>query len=101
MSDPTINDKSHFKISLPMLFQGLALIGVLVFGYRDLEGRIRLLEHEVEATIDSVIDLEKSKDDPIPSDVRQDKTLEFLQAQVNGNSSDLEYLKRKIYSNDR
>jgi len=97
MSDPTINDKSHFKISLPMALQALGLIGILVFGYRDLESRIRMLEHEQEVTINSVTDLIKSKDDPIPSDVKQDNTIVFLQAQINGNSADLEYIKRLIY----
>ena len=43
MSDPTISEKSHFKISLPMAIQAVGLILVLVYGYRDLESRIKLL----------------------------------------------------------
>ena len=100
MSDPTINEKSHFKISLPMALQALGLIGVLVFGYRDLESRIRMLEHNVEMNVSSVKELVKVQDLPIPSDIRQDKTIEFLQAQLNNNSDDLEYLKRKMCAND-
>ena len=100
MSDATINEKSHFKISLPMALQALGLIGILVFGYRDLEGRIRMLEHNVEMNINAVKELVKIQDLPIPSDIRQDKTIEFLQAEIHNNSADIEYIKRRMYTSD-
>ena len=34
---------------------------------------------------------------PIPSDIRQDTRLDNIEAKINGNSNDLEYIKRNIY----
>ena len=83
MSEPTINDKSHFKISLPMALQALGIIGILVFGYRDLESRIRILEHKAENNT---------------SDMRQDILINTIDAEISGISDDLEYIKRKFYA---
>ena len=83
MADPTINEKSHFKISLPMALQALGLIGVLVFGYRDLESRIRLLEHEQEKNGNAIKDMIKLQDAPIPSDIRQDTKIDYLEKEIN------------------
>ena len=82
MADPTINDKSHFKISLPMALQALGLIGVLVFGYRDLESRIRLLEHEQEKNSSAIKDILEMQEKPIPSDIRQDTKLEYIEKEL-------------------
>tara|TARA_Y100001963_G_scaffold28984_1_gene39361 strand:- start:574 stop:837 length:264 start_codon:yes stop_codon:yes gene_type:complete len=82
MADPTINDKSHFKISLPMALQALGLIGVLVFGYRDLESRIRLLEHEQEKNSNAIKDIVDMQEKPIPSDIRQDTKLEYIEKEL-------------------
>ena len=82
MADPTINDKSHFKISLPMALQALGLIGVLVFGYRDLESRIRLLEHEQEKNSSAIKDILDMQEKPIPSDIRQDTKLEYIEKEL-------------------
>ena len=82
MADPTINEKSHFKISLPMALQALGLIGVLVFGYRDLESRIRLLEHEQEKNGNAIKDMIKLQDAPIPSDIRQDTKIDYLEKEI-------------------
>ena len=35
---------------------------------------------------------------PIPSDIRQDTKIKYLEAAVAGNSDDLEYIKRKMYA---
>lgn len=100
MSDPTISDKSHFKISLPMAIQAIGAIMVLVYGYRELESRIRLNELHIETTMQTVGDLVELQEKPIPSDIRQDTRLNYLEAQVNNNNDDLEYLKRRIFLND-
>jgi hypothetical protein len=97
MSDPTISDKSHFKISLPMAIQAIGAIMVLVYGYRELESRIRLNELHIETTMQTVGDLVELQEKPIPSDIRQDTRLNYLEAQMNNNNDDLEYLKRKLY----
>ena len=97
MSDPTISDKSHFKISLPMAIQAIGAIMVLVYGYRELESRIRLNELHIETTMQTVGDLVELQEKPIPSDIRQDTRLDYLEAQMNNNNDDLEYLKRKLY----
>lgn len=100
MSDPTISDKSHFKISLPMAIQAIGAIMVLVYGYRELESRIRLNELHIETTMQTVGDLVELQEKPIPSDIKQDTRLNYLEAQVNSNNDDLEYIKRKIYGDE-
>ena len=37
MKDATVNEQSHFKISLPMAIQATALVVVLVMGYSALD----------------------------------------------------------------
>ncbi len=98
MSDPTINEKSHFKISLPMAIQAIGLILVLVYGYRDLESRIKLLEVEANLNTSKLKKMEELQDAPIPSDIKQDEILKILQARVNGIEDDLEYFKRQMYN---
>ena len=98
MSDPTINEKSHFKISLPMAIQAIGLVLVLVYGYRDLESRIKLLEVETNLNSNTVKEMIKLQDKPIPSDIEQNQRLDYLEAEVGGNGDDLEYLKRKLYN---
>ena len=101
MSDPTISDKSHFKISLPMAIQAIGAIMVIVYGYRELESRIRLNELHIETTMQTVGDLVELQEKPIPSDIKQDTRLNYIESAVNGNSDDIEYLKRKMYANDK
>lgn len=98
MSDPTINEKSHFKISLPMAIQAIGLVLVLVYGYRDLESRIKLLEVETNLNSNTVKEMIKLQDKPIPSDIEQNARLNHLEAVVRGNNDDLEYIKRKLYN---
>ena len=98
MSDATINEKSHFKISLPMAIQAIGLVLVLVYGYRDLESRIRLLEVESEFNTGAIKDMQELQEKPIPSDIEQNQRLKHLEAEVNGNSADLEYIKKRVYN---
>ena len=79
MSDPTINEKSHFKISLPMAIQAIGLVLVLVYGYRDLESRIRLLEVESEFNTSAIKEMEELQEKPIPSDIEQNQRLKTLE----------------------
>ena len=98
MGDATINDKSHFKISLPMAIQAIGLVLVLVYGYRDLESRIRLLEVESDINTGAIEDMEKLQEKPIPSDIEQNQRLKYLESIVSGNNADLEYIKKKVYN---
>ena len=98
MSDPTINEKSHFKISLTMAIQAVGLILVLVYGYRDLESRIKLLEVEANLNSSMLKKMEELQDAPIPSDIKQDELIKMLDARINGVEDDLEYFKRQLYN---
>ena len=98
MSDPTINEKSHFKISLPMAIQAVGLILVLVYGYRDLESRIKLLEVEANLNTSKLNKMEELQDAPIPSDIRQDELIKMIDARINSLEDDVEYFKREMYN---
>ena len=98
MADPTINEKSHFKISLPMAIQAVGLILVLVYGYRDLESRIKLLEVEANLNTSKLNKMEELQDAPIPSDIRQDQLIKMIDARLNGIEDDVEYFKRQLYN---
>ena len=98
MADPTINEKSHFKISLPMAIQAVGLILVLVYGYRDLESRIKLLEVEANLNTSKLNKMEELQDAPIPSDIRQDELIKMIDARLNGIEDDVEYFKREMYN---
>ena len=98
MSDPTINEKSHFKISLPMAIQAVGLILVLVYGYRDLESRIKLLEVEANLNTSKLNKMEELQDAPIPSDIRQDELIKMIDARLNSIEDDVEYFKREMYN---
>ena len=98
MSEPTISDKSHFKISLPMAIQAVGLILVLVYGYRDLESRIKLLEVEANLNTSKLNKMEELQDAPIPSDIRQDELIKMIDARLNGIEDDVEYFKRQLYN---
>lgn len=98
MADPTINEKSHFKISLPMAIQAVGLILVLVYGYRDLESRIKLLEVEANLNTSKLNKMEELQDAPIPSDIRQDELIKMIDARLNSIEDDVEYFKREMYN---
>ena len=97
MSEPTISDKSHFKISLPMAIQAIGLVLVLVYGYRDLESRIKLLEVEANLNTSKLKKMEELQDAPIPSDIKQDELIKMLDSKISGMEDDLEYFKRNMY----
>ena len=98
MNDATVNEKSHFKISLPMALQAIGLVGVLVMGYSALDSRITFLEHEVDINGESIKEMQELQEKPIPSDYEQNQRLRYLESAVSGNSDDLEYIKKKVYN---
>ena len=97
MSDATINDKSHFKISLPMAIQAITFVSAMVYGYSELSSRISFVEHEVTMNSNAIKDILKLQDKPISSDIEQNTRLDNIESAINGNNDDLEYIKRKIY----
>ena len=101
MSDATINEKSHFKISLPMAIQAITFVSAMVYGYSELSSRISFMEHEVTMNGNAIKDILALQDKPIPSDIRQDTRLDNIESAISGNSDDLEYIKRKIYGEDK
>ena len=98
MSDATVNEQSHFKISLPMAIQAIGLVGILVMGYSALDGRITFLEHEVDINGDGIKEMQELQEKPIPSDIEQNQRLRYLEAEINGINADLEYVKKRVYN---
>ena len=97
MSNATINEKSHFKISLPMAVQAIVFVATMVYGYSELSSRLNFLEHEVTMNSNAIKDMLELQDKPIPSDIRQDTRLDNIEAMIMGNSDDIEYIKRNTY----
>ena len=98
MNDATVNEQSHFKISLPMAIQAISFVVMMVYGYTSLDARISFLEHEVKVNSTAIQGMVEMQDKPIPSDIRQDTRIDNIESMVRGNNDDLEYIKRKIYS---
>ena len=98
MSDATINEKSHFKISLPMAIQAITFVSAMVYGYSELSSRISFVEHEVTMNSNAIKDILALQDKPIPSDIRQDELINMYNARLNNLESDMEYIKRIIYN---
>ena len=97
MSNATINEKSHFKISLPMAVQAIVFVATMVYGYSELSSRLNFLEHEVTMNSNAIKDMLELQDKPIPSDIRQDTRLDNIEAMIMGNSDDIEHIKRNTY----
>ena len=97
MGNATINEQSHFKISLPMAVQAIIFVATMVYGYSELSSRLGFLEHEVNMNSNAIKDMLELQDKPIPSDIRQDTRLDNIEAKLSGNSDVLEYIKRNIY----
>ena len=67
-----IGQDSSLNISLPMLFQAVAVIGAMVWGYGELNGRISFLEE----------DAKESQNAEIPADIRQNEKIRVLEEEV-------------------
>ena len=49
----------------------------------------------------AIKDILALQDKPIPSDIRQDTRLDNIESAISGNNDDLEYIKRKIYGENK
>ena len=85
MTKPLGQDSS-LNISLPMLFQAVAVIGAMVWGYGELNGRISFLEYQVKINEEHIAAIEEdaktSQNAEIPADIRQNEKIEVLEKEV-------------------
>ena len=85
MSNP-IGQDSSLNISLPMLFQAVAVIGAMVWGYGELNGRISFLEYQVKINEEHIAAIEEdakaSQNAEIPADIRQNEKIQTLEKEV-------------------
>lgn len=69
-----------------MLFQAVAVIGAMVWGYGELNGRISFLEYQVrinEEHIEAIEeDAKESQNAEIPADIRQNEKIRVLEEEV-------------------
>ena len=81
-----IGQDSSLNISLPMLFQAVAVIGAMVWGYGELNGRISFLEYQVKINEEHIAAIEEdakaSQNAEIPADIRQNEKIETLEKEV-------------------
>ena len=81
-----IGQDSSLNISLPMLFQAVAVIGAMVWGYGELNGRISFLEYQVKINEEQITAIEEdakaSQNAEIPADIRQNEKIEVLEREV-------------------
>ena len=81
-----IGQDSSLTISLPMLFQAVAVIGAMVWGYGELNGRISFLEYQVKINEEHIAAIEEnakaSQNAEIPADIRQNEKIKTLEKEV-------------------
>ena len=95
-----ISDKTSLNISLPMIIQVVGFISAMVWGYSQLTTRMSFVENEATRNTQAIKEIKELQDAPIPSDIKQDTRLDYLEAQINNNNDDLEYIKRRMFTND-
>ncbi len=83
-----------------MIIQVVGFISAMVWGYSQLTTRMSFVENEASRNTQAIKEIKELQDAPIPSDIRQDTRLNYLEAQINNNNDDLEYIKRKMFLND-
>tara|TARA_Y100001938_G_C8004670_1_gene386663 strand:- start:49 stop:324 length:276 start_codon:yes stop_codon:yes gene_type:complete len=85
MSKPLGQDSS-LNISLPMLFQAVGVIGAMVWGYGELNGRISFLEYQVKMNEEHIVIIEEnakeSQNAEIPADIRQNEKIAVLEREL-------------------
>ena len=82
MSDFKANEKSHFSISLPMLIQAVGGVALIAAMWPSTQADMSALQKDVGQLQDQVNSLMELQDKPIPSDVRQDNTLKYLDKEL-------------------
>ena len=69
-----------------MLFQAVAVIGAMVWGYGELNGRISFLEYQVKINEEHIAAIEEdakaSQNAEIPADIRQNEKIKTLEKEV-------------------
>ena len=92
MSDFKANEKSQLSISLPMLIQAIGGVALLAAMWTSTQADLSALQKDVGQLQDQVNSLIDLQDNPIPSDVRQDNTLKYLE-------KELDNVREIIYNN--
>ena len=85
MTKPLGQDSS-LNISLPMLFQAVGIIGAMVWGYGELNGRISFLEYQVKINEEHITAIEEdaktSQNAEIPADIKQNERIKVLEKEI-------------------
>ena len=90
MSDITANEKSHFKISLPMLIQAVGGVALLAAMWTSTQADLHALEKDVGQLQDQVKTMLELQDKPIPSYIRQDTKMEYFEKELDRIKSKLD-----------
>lgn len=81
-----IGQDSSLNISLPMIFQIIAVISAFVWGYGELNGRISFLEYQVKMNEEHITDIEEdaeaNQNAEIPADIKQNQRLHYLEKEL-------------------
>ena len=81
-----IGQDSSLNISLPMIFQIIAVISAFVWGYGELNGRISFLEYQVKMNEEHITDIEEdaeaNQNAEIPADIKQNQRLNYLEKEL-------------------
>ena len=81
-----IGQDSSLNISLPMIFQIIAVISAFVWGYGELNGRISFLEYQVKMNEEHITDIEEdaeaNQNAEIPADIKQNQRLYYLEKEL-------------------
>ena len=82
MSDFKANEKSSLSISLPMLIQAVVGIGALVAMWTSTQADLSALQKDVGQIQDQVKNMALRESDPIPSDVKQDMQIKWIEREL-------------------
>ena len=82
MSDFKANEKSSLSISLPMLIQAVVGIGALVAMWTSTQADLSALQKDVGQLQDQVKNMVQRESDPIPSDIKQDQQIFYLESEL-------------------
>ena len=81
-----LSESSSLNISLPMLFQAIALIGAMVWGYGELNSRISFLEYLVSINEEHIGRMEEdakaNQNAEIPADIKQNQRIDYLEKEL-------------------
>ena len=78
----SLNEKSSLSISLPMLIQAVVGIGALVAMWTSTQADLSALQKDVGQLQDQVKNMVQRESDPIPSDIKQDQQIFYLESEL-------------------